>query len=49
MKKAWKAALLATFAVGAIAVSGCGGGSGSSGGGDLPQIGMAFTNSTIPL
>ena len=42
MKKAWKAALLATFAVGAIAVSGCGGGSGSSGGGDLPQIGMAI-------
>lgn len=41
MKKAWKAALLATFAVGAIAVSGCGGGSGSSGG-DLPQIGMAI-------
>lgn len=42
MKKAWKAAMLATFAVGALVVSGCGSDSSNSGGGELPQVGVAI-------
>ena len=40
MKKSWKAALLATLAVATLALSGCG--TSSSGGGDLPQMGVAI-------
>ena len=41
MKKAWKAAMLATFAVGTLVVAGCGSDS-TSGSGDLPQVGVAI-------
>ena len=41
MKKAWKAAMLATFAVGTLVMAGCGSDS-TSGGGDLPQVGVAI-------
>ena len=41
MKKAWKAAMLATFAVGTLVVAGCGSDS-TSGSGDLPQVGLAI-------
>ncbi|WP_127058590.1 galactose ABC transporter substrate-binding protein [Veillonella ratti] len=41
MKKAWKAAMLATFAVGTLVMAGCGSDS-TSGSGDLPQVGVAI-------
>ena len=41
MKKAWKAAMLATFAVGTLVMAGCGSDS-TSDGGDLPQVGVAI-------
>ena len=40
MKKSWKAAMLATLAVGTFVLGGCGGS--GSGSGELPQIGVAI-------
>lgn len=41
MKKSWKAAILASLAVGALVLGGCGSDQ-KSGGGDMPQIGVAI-------
>ena len=43
MKRSWKAAMLASAAVGALVLGGCGSDQGASG--DKPQIGVAIWRS----